>query len=686
MNRFAKALFFLVPLSSTVFAQTAPAPADTNAPDNNKAGAYYNFAMGRLYTELAASEGKQSDYVAKAIQHYKEALRLDPSASIIFEELTDLYLQAGRPREATTLAEDMLKQNPDNLDARRMLGRIYTRALGDNSTGKIDENNLKRAIEQYQKITEKEPKDADSWVMLGRLYRVSNNSPEAEKAFNAAIQADPDNEDALTQLGVLYAELGDSKRAIEKLKSATGKSPNERSLALLAEQYEQLHDYKGAAEVLKQALELAPDNGRIARGLAQDLMFSDQLDEALKLYGQLSTEEPRDPQIPMYMSEIYRAKRDFAKSREALNKAKTLGAEGMEVRYQEIKLLEAEGKTDQALTALKAILDETQRKTYSETELRRRESLLEEYGVLSRSAEKYPQALEAFKEMGTLYGDSPLGRETSPRAAVQVIDTYRQSKDFDSALREADAALKKYPEERMIKLEHATVLADQGKIDAAATEMRGLLNGERDRETLIQLAQIYEKGKRFTEMGKTLDDAEKLATSNEDKENLYFMRGAMYERMKKYDDSEAAFRKVLELNPDNASALNYLGYMLADRNVKLDEAQVMVKRALDSDPENGAYLDSMGWVLYRQGKLDEAQRLLMKALDDPRTGQDPTVHAHLGDVYLKLGKTKDAITQWQAAVKEYQSASQPDTDPDEVAKVKKKLDEAQVRLAQEKKK
>jgi len=485
-------------------------------------------------------------------------------------------------------------------------------------------------------------------------------------------------------LGVLYSDLGDSKRAIEKLKAATGKSPNERSLALLAQQYEELHDYKSAAEVLKQALELAPDNGRIARGLAQDLMYSDQLDEALKLYAQLAVEEPRDPQLPMYMSEIYRAQHDFAKSREFLDKAKKLGAEGLEVRYQEIKLLEEEGKTDQALTSLKALLDETQRKTYSETEMRRRESLLEEYGALARKSEKYPQALDAFRQMGTLYGDSPLGRETAPRASVQVIETYRQSKDFDSALKEADAALKKFPGDRMVKVEHATVLADQGKTDPAAAELRGLLNGDRDRETLIALAQVYEKGKRLPEMGKALDDAEKLSTSDKEKEDLYFTRGAMYEHVKKYDESEAAFRKVLELNPENASALNYLGYMLADRNIKLDEAQQMIKKALDAEPENGAYLDSMGWVYFRQGKLDEAQGLLQKALD--KIGEDPTVHAHLGDVYFKLGKTKDAITQWQMSVKEYQSASDANADPDEVAKVKKKLDEAQVRLAQEKKK
>lgn len=681
MIRLAKALLFIAALSCVVFAQAPATPADANAPDNNKAGAYYNFAMGRLYTELAVSEGNKNDYVSKAIKHYQEALKLDPSATIIFEELTDLYIQAGRPRDAINQAEEMLKQNPENLDARRMLGRIYTRALGDNQAGKIDENNLKHAIEQYQKITAKDPKDADSWVMLGRLYRVSNNSVEAEKAFNAALVADPENEDALTQVAVLYAELGDSKRAIEKLKSATSKSPNEKSLALLADQYEQLRNYKEAAEVLKKARELAPDDGRIARSLAQDLMFSDQLDEALQLYTELAAEEPRDPSLPLYMSEIYRAKHDFAKSREFLDKAKTLGGGNMEVRYQEIKLLEAEGKSDEAITALKAILDETQRKTYSESESRRRAGLLEEYGVLSRNAEKYPQALEAFKQMAALGGDTASGKETAQQATVQTIDTYRQSKDFTSALREADAALKKYPDQRNIKLEHATVLAEQGKVDAAAAELRGLLKGDRDRETLIALAQIYEKGKRYTEMGKALDDAEKLATTDEEKEGLYFMRGAMYERMKKYDASEAAFRKVLELNPENAGALNYLGYMLADRNMKLEEAHQMIQKALDADPNNGAYLDSMGWVYFRQGKLDEAQGILQKALD--RIGTDPTVHAHLGDVYFKLGKTKEAIAQWQTSLKEYQTASQADADPDEVAKVSKKLDEARVRLAQE---
>jgi tetratricopeptide (TPR) repeat protein len=200
----------------------------------------------------------------------------------------------------------------------------------------------------------------------------------------------------------------------------------------------------------------------------------------------------------------------------------------------------------------------------------------------------------------------------------------------------------------------------------------------------LALATIYERGKRFGDMAKVLDDAEKLAASPDDKQNVHFQRGAMYERMKKFDASESEFRKVLELNPAHAGAMNYLGYMLADRGVRLDEAYQLVKKALELEPDNGAYLDSLGWVYFRQGKLNEAEGVTVKALD-LIGGQDPTVHDHLGDIYSKEGKTKEAIAQWQASMKEFQATTQSEADPDEVAKVAKKLDDARVRLAQENK-
>lgn len=673
MIRSAKALFIVVSLGCAAFAQAPPETAKT--PDN-KSGAYYNFAMGRVYAELAQATGNKPDYLSKAIQHYQEALKLDPSASIIFEELTDLYIQTNHLRDAIAQAEDLLKQNPDNLDARRMLAKIYFRMIPTNTQdGRINEDYLKKAIEQYEKITSKEPGDAESWVVLGRLYRASAKSPEAENAYKQALKAEPDNEDALTGLGMMYSDLGDNKRAIDMLKAASEKNPNEHTLATLATFYEQMHDYKSAAEALKKAAELAPDNTRIQRGLAEDLLQSDQPDEALKIYQDLSTDEPRDPSLKLRIAMIYRFKHDFTKARDALNKAKALDADSLDAKDEEVKLLEAEGKTTEAIAVLKGLVDETTKKTYSAAESANRAILLEELGILYRSASKYPEAVESFRQAATL------NSAAAARYSAQVVDTYRAAKDLESARKEADGALKKYPKDRLVLMTHASLLAEMGKVDEAAAEVKARLADQNDFQTHLALSQLYEKGKRWTDMAKSLDEMEKVASTNEEKETLHFSRGEMYERTKRFDSAETEFRKVLDLNPDSASALNYLGYMLADRGVKLEEASQMIKKALDQDPDNGAFLDSMGWVHYRLGNLEEAESMLVKAV--AKTGEDPTVHDHLGDVYFKLGKTKEAISQWQLSVKEFHAGMQTDVDPDELAKVNKKLDAARVRLAKE---
>jgi tetratricopeptide (TPR) repeat protein len=672
MIRSAIALLLAAGFACLSSAQTRAA---ANAPTGGKADAYYNFAMGRLYAELAGSEGGRNDYVSKAIQHYLDALKQDPAAGMILEELTDLYIQSGRLRDAVTQAEDLLAQNPDNLGARRMLGRIYTRMIGDTQQGRINQDMLRRATEQYQKITEKDPKDAESWVILGRLYRVANNSADSEKAYNAALKVEPENEDALTGLAILYSELGDTQRAIDKLKTVTDKNPSENTLVALASAYEQVKDFKSAAEVLRRALNGGGDSVRIRKMLAQDLYFSGQNDEALALYQQLATEDPKDSGVRLRISEIYRGKRDFVKSHQALDKAKELEPDNIEVLYDEVNLLEAEGKTDQAITNLKNLVQSTSRKNYSKTEAASHAMLVERLGTLYRDAGHYSDAVESFRQIAALDSDS------APRAAVQIVTTYQAAKDYENATREADAAYKKFPKDKMVVFAHASLLAEVGKTDEAVSETKGLLKGQPDMETLVSAARVYDKAKRYSDEAKVLDEADKLAMTREDKESVAFMRGAMYERTKKYEASEAEFRKVLALNPDDAGALNYLGYMLANRGQKLEEATQLVSKALQLEPDNAAYLDSLGWAYYQQGKLTEAEPPLLRAIE--KMGEDPTVHDHLGDLYLKEGKTKEAIAQWQTSLQRYRAGAPSDLDTEDVAKITKKLENARVRLAKE---
>lgn len=669
-------LLCLISISPLAPAQNTPASSPA-APQGDKAAAYYNYALGHLYAELAGAYGNRGDLFAKAVESYKAALKADPSASFISEELSDLYLQSGRLREAVTEAEDALKQNPKDLGARRLLGRIYSRMIGDAQQNKIDENMVKKALEQYQKITEQDPSDTESWVRLGGLAKLNHDSVQAQAAYKRAMELDPENEDAMAGLAMVYSDLGDNKQATELLRKSAEKHPNARSLATLAGAYEQMKEYSLAAETLKRALDVAPGNADLTHALAQDLLFSEQLDDALRIYQQLVEDDPKDVQSELRISQIYRQKRDFAKAREAANKAKELDPDNLEIQYNDVNLLEAEGKLPEAIKTLKEILSSSAKKSYNAGDKANRILLLERLGYLYRTNEQYPQAVDTFRQIAEVDPDS------AGKAAAQVIDTYRVSHDYAKAEQEADAAIKKFPNDRVVRSERASVLADMGKTDQAVAETKKLFNGKDDRDTWLTLAQIYEKAKNFKEMAKAIDAADKLSVTKEEKENIHFMRGAMLERMKEYDAAEAEFRKVLDVNPENSSALNYLGYMLADRSVRLDEAQKLISKAVDHEPGNGAYLDSLGWVYFKLNKLPEAEQSLLKALES--MGKDPTVHDHLGDVYFQEGKLREAIAQWQTSLQAYRSGAPTDADEIDVAKVQKKLDSAKVRLARENK-
>jgi tetratricopeptide (TPR) repeat protein len=662
---------------SAAFAQTPAAAqnAANTASQGDKASAYYNYALGHLYSELAAAYGNRGEYFSKAADSYRAALKADPSATFIAEELSDLYIQSGRLREAVLDAEEALKQNPKDLNARRLLARIYTHLIGDAQNNQIDPDMVKKAVEQYQKITETDPKDIDSWIMLGRLQKAIMNSTEALAAYKKALELDASNEDAMTGLATVYADLGDNKAAAEMLQKVADKDPNPRSLTSLAGVYEQLKDYSLAAEMLRRALDQQPGNTDLKHALAEDLLLSEQLDDALKLYKDAIAEDPKDAHSLLRISQIYRQKRDFANARQAADKAKEVAPDDLEVQFNDVNLLEAEGKIPDAIKTLKGILEATAKKSYSASEKSGRSFLLQSLAELQRTVEQYNAAIDVFRQLAELDPDS------GARIEAEIIETYREAKEYPKAESEGEAAAKKYPADRFITTARSSVLSDLGKTDLAVAETRKLLGGKIDRDVYLSLADIYEKSKNFVEMGKALDSAEGLSVSNDEKQNVAFRRGAMYERMKNFQAAEAEFRKVLALNPDNDAALNYLGFMLADRNVRLEEARDMIVKALAREPNSGAYLDSLGWVYFRLNKLPEAEDKLREALQ--YMSRDPTVHDHLAEVYFREGKVREAIAQWQSSLREWQSGPPSDLDHAEVAKVQKKLEDAKVRLARE---
>jgi tetratricopeptide (TPR) repeat protein len=667
-----KALAILA-IGATAWAQS---PAGSQPQKADRAAAYYHYALAHMYAELSEMPGGRNENLAKAIENYKAAIQADPNTPLLTEELSDVYFQFGRAREAQDDALAAIQKNPNDVPAHRLLARVYTRQIGDPQQQRIDDSMLRKAIAEYQKIGELAPTDADSMVMLGRLEKIAQNPDEAEKAYKRALAQDPENEEALTGLAMVYLDKGNTTDASAILKKLADKNPSQRSLRQLASAYEQMKEYTLAAETLNRALAENPqDAADLQRAIAQDLVMAKQYDEALKIYQGLVAQEPSDGDSYLRMSEIYREKKDFAKAREMGAKASSIDPGNLEVRYNEVLNLEAEGKMPEAIQTLKDILSSTQKKTYNQQEKGVRIRLLEELGQKSRDAGQIDQAVDAFRQMGDL------DQDLAPKIEPEIIQTYTSGKQYAKAEQEAQSAVKKWPDDRTLGYSLALAEADMGKTDAAVAIVKKQLDNKTDTETYWRLAQIYDKGRKFDDETKALDQAEKVAQTKEEKILVWFQRGAMLEKQNKIEPAEAAFRQVLDLDPEYSEALNYLGYMLADRNLKLNEALGFITKANSQIPNNGAFLDSLGWVYYKLGRLPEAEENLRKAVAlDPR---DATVHDHLGDVLLKESKVREAVGQWEISYKEWNLSSPADLDSKEVAKVKDKLDSAKVRLAKE---
>src|SRR5271165_4023098 len=139
--------------SAPAASESTPAPAATGtgqkAPD--KAAAYYHFAMAHIYEEMVSMYGR-ADYANKAVEEYRLAIENDPTSDYLNAGLAELYARTGRIKDAVLEAQDILKRDGNNLEAHRLLGRIYLRSLGDMQSGTQSQEILKLAIEQYEDI------------------------------------------------------------------------------------------------------------------------------------------------------------------------------------------------------------------------------------------------------------------------------------------------------------------------------------------------------------------------------------------------------------------------------------------------------------------------------------------------------------------------------------------------------
>jgi Flp pilus assembly protein TadD len=655
--------------ASTPASPSSPAPGPSTRADS-----YYEFTMGHIY-EQQYEATSQSDYATQAIEAYKKAYALDPSSAVIGERLAEMYWKAQRIHEAVTEAQEILKRDPNDLPTRRLLGRIYLRGLGDmSSAGQSDL--AQRAIEQYGEIYRLDPTDTESALWLARLYRLRNEHDKAEEVLRTILKNDPENESAVEQLTQLLMDEGKSSDAVSLLEGITGRSTSPALLDLLGDAYTQAHNLPKAEDAYRKAADLDPSELSHQRGLGQTLLAEEKYPEALAVYQKLANLMPEDADNYLRLAQIYRELHQLDHAEENLLKARQYAPGSLEVMYNESMLYQAQGRFEDAIRVLSDAT--TGLKSQSTALPSRRRSLAilyQQLGQLYRDTQNYQAAIFTYQELGRL------GDEEDRRARMLMMDTYRAAKDLPKALQTGKDALAKYPDDPAIRASNALLLGENGQTDEAVKILKTqLTKTAADRDTYLNIAQVYERGKRYKEAEEAARAAEALPGQPKDNEMVWFLLGAIYERQKIYDRAEVEFKKALAVDPNNAPVLNYYGYMLGDLGIRLEEAQALVQRALQQEPYNGAYLDSLGWIYFKENKLADAEATLRQAVE--RESHDATIHSHLGDVYAKTGRLDLATSEWDKSLAEWRRSLPADIENDKVAEVEKKLSQARHRVAQ----
>ena len=654
---------------------SSPQSASNTPTKVDKAAAYYHFTMAHTYEEQMAAYGR-SDLVSKAIEEYRLALEADPTSEYLSSGLAELYARSGRIRDAVSEAQDILKRDPQNLEAHRLLGHIYLRSLGDMQGGNGSDSVLKLAIQQYEEIVKLDPKSVDDHIMLGRLYHADNQMKKAQDEEHTAINLAPDSEEAVATLAMFYSEEGDAAKAADTLSTIPEASRSAKLYLMLGGTYDQQKDYKKSIDAYQHAIALDRDNLDAIRGLAEALLNDGQTAKALQQFQVIADANPEDARTYARIAEIYRRQGKLDQALQSLKKAQSMVKDSDQISYGIAEIYQAQGRYDDAIQLLQALLKSGESKS-SQEEQDNRSIFLERLGTVYRDNNQEQQAVDTFRQMLSL------GDDSAKRGYQELIDTYREAKDWQKATDAAKEATEKLPNDRDLKIVYASQIADMGQSDAAIQQVKSMLKGNAgDRDIYVRLAMMYSRLKQWPDAEAMLDKADQLSTKPEDHQEIAFLRASGYERQKKYAESEELFRKLIKEAPDNAAALNYLGYMMTDRGENLDEALGLIKKAVDQEPANGAYLDSLGWAYFKLGKYDLAEDNLLKASQHVM-GADPTVQEHLGDLYQKTGRLKLAASHWERAVAEWNKTVNPEVDQDALAKVQKKLESAKVRLAKE---
>jgi len=632
------AMFSLsVPLAAEQARGQRPAATTAAAPDQ-VAEAYAQFLLGHRLEDKDDDDG--------AIAAYKRAKELDPGAAEIPAELASLYLRLNNAQEAMSMAEQALKIAPANREANRVLGMVYaalSEAAQDNAprgrgASRADDNAAK-AVGHLELAIDRAGGEADPNVRatLARLYVRNGAYEKAIPILTDLVNREPNWQDGPTMLAEAYAGAGRVKDAIVWLEQRTTDDP--RLLPALADFYERERRWSDAASAYSRALQRAPRSTDLKTRYAAALLNAggrDNLGKAREALTELTSSNSPNARALYLLSQAYRRLGDFKQAEASARRVIAQNNKSPWGYYALAETLEVRHQYQAVVDELAPVVASFRGKSDASFDVG---ILLPHLGFAYQELGQHDKAIAAFEDARKL-------APNDPATAGYLIEANIAAKKYGAAVDAAKAALAQNPNDLRLTRLQAQALRHNGKADQGIALLEEAVRRHADEPlAYVSLAQAYSEADRGAQAVKVLQEAQAKFPTDD---TIAFELGTVFDKQKKFADAESAFRQVLARDPENATALNYLGYMLAERGERLDESVTYLKKALQIEPENGSFLDSLGWAYFRSDKLDLAEDNLRRAADQLRTNS--VIQDHYGDVLFKLGRYDEAIAAFTRAL------------------------------------
>jgi tetratricopeptide (TPR) repeat protein len=534
------------------------------------------------------------------------------------------------------------------------IGQVMLAGCGTTShslkTSAAPDNNNKRftrkVIPSPARESAGKQAEAHAHYAAGVIHDINEESDLALEEFYKAAMADPGNEQLVLELSRRFLQAKQPEKALGILTKAV-QMPNASGalFAQLGMVYSRAGKNDLAIRANQTAIKKMPRSLAGYQNLFQIQMQNAQQGEALNTLERAAKQPDIDPEFLVGLAELFNS---FGRTVPAKNEAsKSLALDAL---TRAAKLNPANPGLQSRLADGLNLLGDTRRAT--EIYIKLLAQFPEFSPARAKLADIYLRGRDrkrAIEQLEAMVRDDPANAE----AYLHLGRLAFEEKQFDQAAEYFQKTLIFRPDiqQAYYVLARVQIILEKNQ-EALATLEKARARFPENFATEFLSGLAYCGRKEYAEAVKHFTAAEVIARATDAKqldENFYFQLGRVYERSGDFQQSEIYFQKCLEMAPDFAAALNYLGYMWADRGVKLDKAREMIEKAVKLEPKSAEFVDSLGWVLFKLNQPQPALEQMLKAVEFAKEA-DATLYDHLGDIYTALRQPEKAREAWRKSL------------------------------------